>query len=157
MHLRLQKRNDSLETTPNPIDAHVGAKVKMHRLTAGMSQKQLGKLIDVTFQQVQKYEKGANRIGASRLQQIAIALNAPMASFFDGGHPVQRIGSEADELQSFASEFLATTDGIRFFRAFQKVSNLSARATIIDLVVMLASGGDIRLSEQETNKVRSAA
>jgi transcriptional regulator with XRE-family HTH domain len=136
-----------LKTTPNPVDAHVGGKVKMHRLLAGMSQKQLGELIGVTFQQVQKYENGSNRIGASRLQQIATALKAPMASFFDGAAPVSSPG-KADNLQAFATEFLATADGIRFFRAFQKVSNLAARATIIDLVVMLASGGDSRPSNQ---------
>jgi transcriptional regulator with XRE-family HTH domain len=146
-----------LKTTPNPIDAHVGAKVKMHRLLAGMSQKQLGELIGVTFQQVQKYENGANRIGASRLQHIAIALKAPLGAFFDGAAASASSGSEANELGAFAAEFLATADGIRFFRAFRQVSNQQARATIIDLMVMLAANSDERLTEQKTKNVRSAA
>ena len=69
---------------PNPIDKHVGARVRMRRLMVGMSQGKLGEALDVTFQQVQKYEKGANRIGASRLQQLARVLEVPPAFFFDG-------------------------------------------------------------------------
>lgn len=145
-----------MKTTSNPIDVHVGAKVKMHRLLAGMSQKQLGELIGVTFQQVQKYESGANRIGASRLQQIAIALDAPLASFFDGATPAESFGSEADELQAFAAAFLATADGVRFFRAFRQLSG-PARATIIDLAAMLAASSAERLSDRKAPNVRSAA
>src|SRR5271166_4294179 len=70
--------------TPNPIDKHVGARVRMRRLILGMSQGKLGEALNVTFQQVQKYEKGANRIGASRLQQLARVLEVPPAFFFEG-------------------------------------------------------------------------
>ena len=73
-----------MNKTPNPIDRHVGARVRMRRLMVGLSQSKLAESLDVTFQQVQKYEKGANRIGASRLQQLARVLDVPPAFFFDG-------------------------------------------------------------------------
>ncbi len=69
---------------PNPIDRHVGSRVRMRRMLIGMSQEKLGESLGLTFQQVQKYEKGTNRIGASRLQQIAMVLGVPVEFFFDG-------------------------------------------------------------------------
>src|SRR2546423_13379469 len=69
---------------PNPIDKHVGSRVRMRRVLIGMSQEKLGEALGLTFQQVQKYEKGTNRIGASRLQQISIILGVPVSFFFDG-------------------------------------------------------------------------
>ena len=113
----------------------------------------------MTFQQVQKYENGANRIGASRLQQIAIALNAPLGSFFDGTVNARSpsVKSEADELEAFAAEFLATADGIRFFRAFRQVRDLPARTTIINLVVMLAASSDEKSIVKNAKNVGAAA
>ena len=73
-----------MNKAPNPIDKHVGARVRMRRLMVGMSQGKLGEALDVTFQQVQKYEKGSNRIGASRLQQLARVLEVPPSFFFEG-------------------------------------------------------------------------
>src|SRR5579884_3539019 len=72
---------------PNPIDKHVGSRVRMRRMMLGMSQEKLGDAIGLTFQQVQKYEKGSNRIGASRLQQIALILQVPVSFFFEGAPP----------------------------------------------------------------------
>src|SRR3954468_15383406 len=69
---------------PNPIDRHVGSRVRMRRMMIGMSQERLGDALGLTFQQVQKYEKGTNRIGASRLQQIAEILQVPVSYFFEG-------------------------------------------------------------------------
>src|SRR5258705_13483963 len=69
---------------PNPIDKHVGSRVRMRRMMLGMSQEKLGDALSLTFQQVQKYEKGANRIGASRLQQISNILQVPVSFFFEG-------------------------------------------------------------------------
>src|SRR5579863_7500014 len=69
---------------PNPIDKHVGSRVRMRRMMLGMSQEKLGNSLSLTFQQVQKYEKGTNRIGASRLQQISHILQVPVAFFFEG-------------------------------------------------------------------------
>ena len=78
-----------MNKTPNPIDRHVGARVRMRRLMVGFSQSKLAEALDVTFQQVQKYEKGANRIGASRLQQLARVLDVPPSYFFEGA-PAER-------------------------------------------------------------------
>ena len=72
---------------PNPIDKHVGSRVRMRRMMLGMSQEKLGDALGLTFQQVQKYEKGTNRIGASRLQQISLILQVPVAFFFEGAPP----------------------------------------------------------------------
>ncbi len=69
---------------PNPIDKHVGSRVRMRRMMLGMSQEKLGDALGLTFQQVQKYEKGTNRIGASRLQQISQILQVPVSFFFEG-------------------------------------------------------------------------
>src|ERR1700756_2733344 len=69
---------------PNPIDIHVGSRVRFRRMLLGMSQEKLGEKLGLTFQQVQKYEKGINRIGASRLQQISRTLDVPPAYFFEG-------------------------------------------------------------------------
>src|SRR5271163_3010052 len=73
---------------PNPIDKHVGSRVRMRRMMLGMSQEKLGNALGLTFQQVQKYEKGTNRIGASRLQQIAHIVQVPVAFFFEGAPTV---------------------------------------------------------------------
>ena len=72
---------------PNPIDKHVGSRVRMRRMMLGMSQEKLGNNLGLTFQQVQKYEKGTNRIGASRLQQISQILQVPVSFFFEGARP----------------------------------------------------------------------
>ena len=72
---------------PNPIDKHVGSRVRMRRMMLGMSQEKLGDALGLTFQQVQKYEKGTNRIGASRLQQISLILQVPVSFFFEGAPP----------------------------------------------------------------------
>src|SRR5271168_2400962 len=99
---------------PNPIDKHVGARVRMRRLMIGMSQGKLGDALDVTFQQVQKYEKGANRIGASRLQQLARVLDVPPSYFFEGapsGDPSVSGFHEPDS-SAYVVDFLSTNEGL---------------------------------------------
>src|SRR5437667_10087380 len=105
--------------SPNPTDKHVGARVRMRRMMLSMSQEKLGDALGLTFQQVQKYEKGANRIGASRLQHIAQILQVPVAFFFEGGPAGEgaRGGSEPAS-PSYVSEFLATRDGLALAKAF---------------------------------------
>ena len=80
-----------VKKTPNPTDKHVGSRVRMRRMMLSMSQEKLGDALDLTFQQVQKYEKGTNRIGASRLQQISQILQVPVSFFFEGAPHRQRI------------------------------------------------------------------
>lgn len=121
--------------TPNPIDRHVGSRVRMRRMMISMSQEKLGERLGITFQQVQKYEKGTNRIGASWLHQIASILGVPVAFFYEGT-------PNADEAAGFAeggnpayiSDFLATSEGLALSKAFMKVTDPKLRRRIVDLV-----------------------
>src|SRR5580700_4305244 len=101
---------------PNPIDKHVGSRVRVRRMMLGMSQGKLGEALGLTFQQAQKYEKAKNRIGASRLQHIANILQVPVPFFFDGGpRPVGAAaptGTENAPSPEYVSDFLATSDGL---------------------------------------------
>src|SRR5712692_1921768 len=105
---------------PNPIDKHVGSRVRMRRMMLAMSQEKLGDALDLTFQQVQKYEKGTNRIGASRLQQISNTLQVPVAFFFEGAPNLPGAAPSFDGAPSpaFVNEFLATSDGLALTKAF---------------------------------------
>src|SRR6185437_866770 len=100
--------------TPNPTDKHVGSRVRMRRMMLGMSQEKLGDALGVTFQQVQKNEKGINRIGASRLQQLSRILQVPVPFFFEGAPnaPGQHKGTGPPPSPAYVSEFLATSDGL---------------------------------------------
>jgi len=93
---------------PNPIDKHVGSRVRIQRAQLNMSQETLAKAIGLTFQQVQKYEKGTNRMGSSRLQQIANALQVPVTFFFEGAPGHVKVSRDAPS-STYVSEFLATS------------------------------------------------
>ena len=127
--------------TPNPIDKHVGARVRMRRLMVGLSQGKLGEALDVTFQQVQKYENGANRIGASRLQQLARVLDVPPAFFFEdaptGG--AKAAGFSEPEGNAYVVDFLSTSEGLQLNRAFCAIKDPKVRKKILDLVESLAA------------------
>src|SRR6266702_2790302 len=99
---------------PNPTDQHVGSRVRMRRLMLGMSQTKLGDALGLTFQQVQKYEKGTNRISASRLQHISNILQVQVPFFFEGAPhvPGQHIGNGASPSPAYVTEFLASSDGL---------------------------------------------
>src|SRR6476469_7538175 len=92
-----------VKKVPNPIDRHVGSRVRMRRVLLGMSQEKLGEALGLTFQQVQKYEKGTNRIGASRLQQSSQSLNVPPAFFFEGA-PVSESQVNTQRASGFAED-----------------------------------------------------
>src|SRR5690349_16747600 len=116
---------------PNPVDKHVGSRVRMRRLMLGLSQGKLADGLGLTFQQVQKYEKGMNRIGASRLQHVASILQVPVAFFFEGLPAVGEPKSPAGSLShSAVFEFLATTDGVRLARAFTRIPDARLRRSI---------------------------
>ncbi|HEX4411718.1 MAG TPA: helix-turn-helix domain-containing protein [Xanthobacteraceae bacterium] len=126
---------------PNPTDKHVGSRVRMRRMMLSMSQEKLGDALDLTFQQVQKYEKGTNRIGASRLQQIAHILQVPVEFFFEGAPSAQTIGrGEAGDAPSpaYVSDFLATSDGLALTKAFMRIDDAKLRRRIVDLVEHIA-------------------
>src|SRR5256885_10169197 len=114
---------------PNPIDRHVGSRVRMRRMMLSMSQEKLGDALGLTFQQVQKYEKGTNRIGASRLQQISQILQVPVAFFFEGAPNLQgAIEPNKDAPSaSYVSEFLATSEGLSLTKAFMRIQNARIR------------------------------
>ena len=127
---------------PNPIDAHVGTRVRLRRMLLGMSQEKLGEHLGLTFQQVQKYEKGTNRIGASRLQQIAHILQVPVAFFFEGAPHAP--GQQTDGLAeapspAYVSDFLATSDGLALTKAFMRIKDPKLRRRIVDLVEQIVS------------------
>ncbi len=126
---------------PNPIDKYVGSRVRMRRMMLGMSQEKLGNALGLTFQQVQKYEKGTNRIGASRLQQIAQILQVQVAFFFEGAPTVG--GSRVDGMSeapspAYVSDFLATSDGLALTKAFMRIADSKLRRRIVDLVEQIA-------------------
>jgi transcriptional regulator with XRE-family HTH domain len=118
---------------PKPVDKHVGSRVRMRRLMLGMSQEKLADAIGLTFQQVQKYEKGTNRMGSSRLQQIANVLQVPVTFFFEGGPGQSNIDGKAPS-PAYVSEFLATSDGLALTRAFMRLKNAKLRRSIVNLV-----------------------
>jgi len=129
---------------PNPTDKHVGSRVRMRRMMLNMSQEKLGDALGLTFQQVQKYEKGTNRIGASRLQQIAHILQVPVSFFFEGAPHVPGHPSGMGEAPSpaYVSDFLATSDGLSLTKSFMRIKNSKLRRRIVDLVEQIADETD---------------
>jgi transcriptional regulator with XRE-family HTH domain len=125
---------------PNPIDRHVGSRVRLRRMILGMSQSKLADGLGLTFQQVQKYEKGANRMGASRLQHISHILQVPVLFFFEGAPQLtgQSKGNGEAAAPTYASEFLATSDGIALTKAFMRIKDISLRRRIVELVEEMA-------------------
>lgn len=121
-------------------DKHVGSRVRMRRMMLGMSQEKLGDALGITFQQVQKYEKGVNRISASRLQHIAQLLQCPAPFFFEGaahepGQP-REIGEAS--WPAHVSAFLATADGLALAKAFMALKNAKLRRSVVLLVSEIA-------------------
>ena len=129
---------------PNPIDQHVGSRVRMRRLMLAMSQEKLGFALGLTFQQVQKYEKGMNRIGASRLQQISHILQVPVAFFFEGAPnalaPYDSSGSALSVAQ--IDDFVSDSEGLRLIGAFMRIDNATLRRRIVMLVQEIAGDDD---------------
>ncbi|MEJ1159649.1 helix-turn-helix domain-containing protein [Prosthecomicrobium sp. N25] len=128
--------------SPNPIDIHVGSRVRLRRMMLGMSQEKLGEHLGITFQQIQKYEKGTNRIGASRLQAIARVLNVPVAFFFEdapGMTPVAgNQGFEESNAASYVVDFLSSSEGLSLNKAFVRIRDAKVRRKIVDLVRSIA-------------------
>jgi transcriptional regulator with XRE-family HTH domain len=133
-----------MKEAPNPVDKHVGSRVRMRRVLLGMSQEKLGEALGLTFQQVQKYEKGTNRVSASRLQEISKILKVPPSFFFDGAPTgeLQKSGFAEDTLSSQVVDFLSTAEGLQLNRAFTKIHDHKVRKKIVDLVVALANSGE---------------
>ena len=140
--------------SPNPIDVHVGTRVKARRQALGLSQEKLGESLGVTFQQVQKYEKGTNRVSASRMQSLAETLGVPIGYFFDGA-PVDALpngapalhGALADSVSQapLEGDAVVSPEGARLNRAFVRIADPAVRKRLVDLVCAVADA-------QETSK-----
>jgi transcriptional regulator with XRE-family HTH domain len=125
--------------SPNITDQHVGARVRMRRLQLAMPQTALGNALGLTFQQVQKYEKGANRIGASRLQQIANTLQVSVSYFFENAPGTSGKPKIADASLDYTTKFMASADGLALCKAFINIKDSALRRRIVALVEALGS------------------
>jgi transcriptional regulator with XRE-family HTH domain len=132
----------------NPIDVHVGARVRLRRMLLGMSQEKLGEHLGLTFQQIQKYEKGINRIGASRLFDLSQVLGVPVQFFYEElavGGAAGAAGFGERPAESYAVEFLGSREGLELNKAFARISDPRVRRSIVDLVRAFA--GEAAASE----------
>ncbi|MDV6331245.1 helix-turn-helix domain-containing protein [Asticcacaulis sp. 201] len=124
---------------PNPVDVHVGTYIRVRRKFLGMSQGDLAKQINLTFQQIQKYERGTNRISASKLYQIAHVLHVPIISFFDGYSDTNAgSGGQGPAFEPAGQGFLATEEGIELAEAFPRIRSPRHRRKIVELIKSLA-------------------
>lgn len=126
--------------SPNPVDQYVGRRVRMRRLMLDLSQTRLADALGVTFQQVQKYEKGTNRISASRLQHISQILQVPIPFFFEGLPPMAKGLKKAPDalFLTYISDFLASSDGLSLIKAFMQIKETGLRRSIVHLVEEVA-------------------
>ncbi len=131
---------------PNPIDVHVGSRVRLRRNMLGLSQEKLGEAIGLTFQQVQKYERGANRIGASRLHDLSRVLDVPVSFFFDDMDPVRAPaiagGFAEPPAEAFQSDPLRRRETVELVNAYYRIGDPLVRRRLFDLAKVLAAGGE---------------
>jgi transcriptional regulator with XRE-family HTH domain len=124
---------------PNPTDKHVGSRVRMRRKMLAMSQEKLGAALGLTFQQVQKYENGTNRMGASRLQQMSDILQVPVEFFFEGAPNASAPHGSGSALSvAQIDDFVSNSDGLRLIGAFMRIDNAAMRRRIVMLVQEIA-------------------
>jgi transcriptional regulator with XRE-family HTH domain len=118
---------------PDPVDVEVGHRIRIERLARGLSQTALANQLGVTFQQVQKYEKGVNRVGAGRLTKIAEVLGVPVGSFFSGKEVLEsEVGRDVD--QASPLKLLTVSGAFRLLRAYSEIEDSELRRCIVDLV-----------------------
>ena len=129
-----------VKKVPNPTDKHVGSRVRMRRTTLGKSHSWLADAVGLTFQQIQKYEKGTNRIGSSRLHQFANLLDVPVSFFFEEARGASSRGnvSAAGLATAYVSEFTSSSDGLALIKAFMQVKDTKLRRCITKLVEQIA-------------------
>lgn len=133
--------SETRRKSPNPVDVHVGSRVRLRRTLIGMSQEKLGQALNLTFQQVQKYEKGANRIGASRLYQISHLLGVSVQFFFDdlpAAYKEQAGGFAESSAAPIQMDFVNTAEGVHLNRAFAGIRHAQTRKRLVDLVKAIA-------------------
>jgi len=136
------------ESRPSPIDVHVGSRIRLRRTLLGMSQERLGEALGLTFQQIQKYERGVNRVGASRLFDLARVLDVPISFFFDdmpeplareyGGPAMRRAVGFAEPQEGFDDETLHRRETLELVRAYYRITDPVVRKRVFDLIKSLA-------------------
>ena len=143
--------------TPNPIDVRVGARLRLRRKMLGLSQEKLGEAIGLTFQQVQKYERGANRIGASRLHELSRVLDVPVSFFFDDTDPVRApaTGGFAEPAAEALSDPLRKPETIDLVRAYFAIEDAAVRRRLLNLAKALAAESDKTAEKSPTRAVSS--
>jgi transcriptional regulator with XRE-family HTH domain len=132
------------EGRPSPIDVHVGTRIRLRRTLMGMSQERLGEALGLTFQQVQKYERGVNRVGASRLFDLSRVLDVPISFFFDdmpdslttslGGGARRPLGGASDVTDPFGDDTLSRRETLELVRAYYRITDPSVRKRVFDLI-----------------------
>ena len=131
-------------TEPNPTDKHVGARVRMRRMMLGLSQTNLANAVGVTFQQIQKYEKGTNRVSASRMQQFAKILAVPVSFFFEGAPTARVVGIKSSNngdgavTPTYIQDFLTSRDGQNIIKAFSRITDRKLRHGVAGLLEQIA-------------------
>jgi transcriptional regulator with XRE-family HTH domain len=132
---------------PNPVDVHVGNRMRMRRMLVGMSQEKLGERLGLTFQQVQKYEKGTNRVSASRLFHVAQVLGVPVQYFYEdlpegaaNGAGTEGFGESGE--QAVITNFLNSSEGLQLNRAFHQITDTDVRRRVVELVKSIAADKD---------------
>jgi transcriptional regulator with XRE-family HTH domain len=129
---------------PSPIDVHVGSRIRLRRTLLGMSQERLGEALGLTFQQVQKYERGVNRVGASRLFDLSRVLDVPISFFFDdmpdslasayGGPSARRVAGFSESQDGFADDTLNRRETLELVRAYYRITDPAVRKRVFDLI-----------------------
>ncbi len=138
------------EGRPSPIDVHVGSRIRLRRTLMGMSQERLGEALGLTFQQVQKYERGVNRVGASRLFDLSRVLDVPISFFFDdmpdtlSAHPASqtrnRVAGFAEAQEGFGDDTLNRRETLELVRAYYRITDASVRKRVFELIKSMGPG-----------------
>ncbi len=145
---RAQKPDDALLGVPRAVDMHVGARLRLRRTLLGISQEKLGESVGLTFQQIQKYERGANRVGASRIYEFSRVLDVPVSYFFDDmndvtkatrGRRIDLKGLADDDQAALESDPLARRETLELVRAYYKIEDPKIRKRLFELTKTLAN------------------
>jgi transcriptional regulator with XRE-family HTH domain len=142
---RQSSRGRTPSGKPNPIDVHVGGRVRLRRTLLGMSQEKLGEALGLTFQQVQKYERGANRVGASRLFDLSRVLDVPVSFFFDDmtdgvkqASPARLVNATEDPASEITDGVMGNRETLELVRAYYRITDASVRKRVYELAKALA-------------------
>ncbi len=135
-----------MAANPNPIDIHVGKRVRLRRTLLGMSQEKLGEALSLTFQQIQKYERGVNRIGSSRLYQLSKILDVPVSFFFDDMPPMEfpAIGVNEAVVATFEHDPMAKRETLELVRAYYRITDAGVRKRVFELTKAIAASSQAK-------------